>query len=276
MTAKELILEAWNFDLAGFVLLTALLAGFFFCFGQPRSGRLSYTAAAVTLLVVSVFSPIGTLADGYLFSAHMLQHLLLLLVIPVLLLNGAPVNQKAAHDSLGWARTGLGWLCGVGAMWIWHAPALCNAAATHSAVFWLQVVSLLVFGGLFWWPISGPNPGDRLFPLAGIMYLFTACAACTMLGIYLTFTPVSICSAYAHPVDRLGVLNLLRGEWGLTPAVDQQIGGLLMWVPACLIYLGGIIGLLVRWYGSDDTETGSGDSFAPGPANQPVPRARPT
>jgi putative membrane protein len=55
-------------------------------------------------------------------------------------------------------------------------------------------------------------------------------------------------------MDRLGILPLIRDQWGLTPAKDQQLGGLLMWVPACLIYFCGIIGLLGRWYGEAGEE----------------------
>ncbi len=51
---------------------------------------------------------------------------------------------------------------------------------------------------------------------------------------------------FAHPVDRLGVMPLLRDGWGLTPQRDQQVGGLLMWVPACLVYGVGIMGQLAR------------------------------
>ena len=47
----------------------------------------------------------------------------------------------------------------------------------------------------------------------------------------------------------MGILPLIRGQWGFTPAKDQQLGGLLMWVPACLIYFGGILGLFARWHG---------------------------
>jgi cytochrome c oxidase assembly factor CtaG len=113
----------------------------------------------------------------------------------------------------------------------------------------LQYVSLLLMGFAFWWPIIGPWSKQRLSPLAGIIYLFSACIGCTVLGIIITFAPVEVCSIYLHPLDRLGILPLIQNQWGLTPAKDQQLGGLLMWVPACLIYFCGIFGLFVRWHG---------------------------
>jgi len=112
-------------------------------------------------------------------------------------------------------------------------------------------------GFAFWWPMMGPRNGHRLPPLTGIVYLFSACLGCTILGIILTFTPVEVCSVYLHPVDRLGILPLVQEQWGLTPAKDQQVGGLLMWVPACMIYFCAILGLLARWYNETGEEAGT-------------------
>jgi cytochrome c oxidase assembly factor CtaG len=133
-------------------------------------------------------------------------------------------------------------------MWLWHTPALCNAAVSSRSVYVFQSVSLLVLGSLFWWQILAPREQDRLTPLAAIIYLFTACTACSVLGIILTFAPVRVCSIYMQPVDRLGLLPLIQNSWGMTPERDQQVGGLLMWVPMCLIYLGAIFSQLVRWF----------------------------
>ena len=144
------------------------------------------------------------------------------------------------------------WVAGVAAMWLWHAPLLCNAATRSNAVHLVQEVSLLVMGTLFFWPILAPKSEARLPPFAAIAYLFTACTACTMLGIAVTFSPVEICTSYIFPSDRLGALPLLRGGWGLTAQRDQQIGGLFMWLPACLVYGAGILGILARWYGESE------------------------
>jgi cytochrome c oxidase assembly factor CtaG len=100
-------------------------------------------------------------------------------------------------------------------------------------------------GTWFFWPILAPKSEARLPPFAAIAYLFTACTACTILGIAVTFSPVEICTSYLFPSDRLGAMSLLYG-WGLTPQRDQQIGGLLMWLPACLVYGAGILGILAR------------------------------
>lgn len=212
---------------------------------------------ALVLFLGTLLSPLDALADGYLFSAHMLQHLLLLLVVPPLALlawprvPNPPFALPPSHFPL---RTLGSWLSGVGAMWFWHVPTLCNAATANPVVRSIQTLSLLGLGTLFWLPILSPTHRHRLAPLGGVLYLFTACVGCTLLGILITFAPISVCSIYMHPADRLGILPLIRQRWGLTPSVDQQVGGLLMWVPACLIYLCAILSLLAHWYSATEPE----------------------
>jgi cytochrome c oxidase assembly factor CtaG len=186
----------------------------------------------------------------------MLQHLLLLLIVPLLLLLGLPDESTPRAVATGRWRCAdvilrqpvAMWMLGVGGMWLWHAPTLCNAAVSNVWVHRAQYVSLLLMGLAFWWPIIGPWTRHRMAPLAGMIYLFSACLGCTILGIIITFSPVEVCSIYLHPNDRLGILPLIQDQWGLTAAKDQQLGGLLMWVPACLVYFFGILGLLARWY----------------------------
>jgi cytochrome c oxidase assembly factor CtaG len=181
----------------------------------------------------------------------MLQHLLLVLIVPPLALLGiGPALRARAPGKLGrlLLRPIVAWGLGVGAMWLWHEQTLCNAASQSAVIHRVQELSLLVMGTAFWWPILAPREESRLPPLAGVAYLFTACVACTLLGVLITFSPVEVCSVFAHPVDRLGVMPLVRDGWGLTAEKDQQVGGLLMWVPACLVYGVGILGVLGRLF----------------------------
>jgi cytochrome c oxidase assembly factor CtaG len=178
----------------------------------------------------------------------MVQHILLVLIVPALLLLSLPRSFSLPRPLVGFTHPFIGWIAGVGAMWLWHAPALCNAATTSRTVAAIQTTSLLLMGSVFWWQVLAPRDVERLSPGVGIVYLFTACTACSILGIILTFAPVSICSVYQHPLDRLGMLGTIRGQWGLTSDRDQQIGGLLMWVPMCLIYLAAILAQVARWH----------------------------
>jgi cytochrome c oxidase assembly factor CtaG len=236
------------------VLIFSALAliGYFLAFG--RRGRPLYFAGAVGVFLLALISPFSALANGYLFSAHMVQHILLVLIVPALFLLSLP-QSFSLRSSLSYLSHPLvGWIAGVGAMWLWHAPTLCNAAATSRSVSAIQTTSLLLMGSVFWWQVLAPREEQRLSPLAGIVYLFTACTACSVLGIILTFAPVSICPVYQHPVDRLGMLSTIRSGWGLTSDRDQQIGGLLMWVPMCAIYAAAILAQMARWHSPSQPE----------------------
>ena len=261
MTTQQFLLSAWDWNpiVIGISLLALITYGALV--GFKLNSRSGFFVAAVALFFLTLASPVNELADGYLFSAHMLQHLLLLLVIPPLLLLSLPMfadaKGRSGNPVRWWQRIKfhpfLAWLGGLSAMWVWHERTLCNAATTVEPVRVIQIISLLVLGTVFWWPIVGPQMQRRLPPLLGVVYLFSACVGCTILGILITFAPVGVvCPVYMHPVDRLGILPLIHNNWGFTPGMDQQFGGLMMWVPACGIYISGVITLLARWYRGSD------------------------
>ena len=270
MTTREIFLSCWRIDPLALLLGGAAVVAYVMSQRGRMNGRAVAFAAAIVLFSLALVSPIGVLSDGYLFSAHMLQHLLLVLVVPPLVLLGlAPITDRAQNKvSRAILRPLVTWGLGVSAMWLWHAPTLCNAAASSALMHRVQEASLLAMGTAFWLPIVGPNASARMKPLSGVVYLFTACTACTVLGIMVTFSPVEVCSVFRHPVDRLGVMPLIREGWGLTAEKDQQVGGLFMWVPACLVYGAGILGLLARWYRADQDP-----APASTPTTAPLPEA---
>ena len=247
MTTSQFLFAAWNANPAVLLPVLTALGLYVAVYGiQPRLGW--FLAGLITILA-TLLSPLNALASGYLFSAHMAQHILLLQVVPALLLLGLPPAVSLALPPGPAGHPLLGWLAGVGAMWLWHLPALCNAAGALPPVHAVQTVSLLLLGALFWRPVLAPRGPERLAPPAAVLYLFSACVTCSVLGIIITFSPVAVCSIYSHPpTDLYGILPVIRGQWGFTPARDQQVGGLLMWVPMCLIYLSSIFAQIARWY----------------------------
>jgi putative membrane protein len=167
----------------------------------------------------------------------------------VLFLMSLPRCASLAPRSSLLANPLVGWFAGVGAMWLWHARPLCNAAVSSHFVGALQTSSLLLLGGIFWRQILAPREEERMSAPGAVLYLFSACVACSILGILITFSPVSVCPIYAHPpADELGIATMIQVKWGVTPEKDQQIGGLLMWVPMCLVYLSAIIAQFARWF----------------------------
>ena len=262
MTLWQLLIGTWSWD-PSIIIGSVALLGLYLAAVHFRFNRHTVLfSAGMLIMFVALESPLDVLGDTYLFSAHMLQHLLLLLLTPPLLLLGLP--RRLAQQILAWPVAGrterrlaqpvVAWLLGTGTIWIWHLPVLYNAALRNESIHAFEHLCFLVTATIFWWPVLNPLTERRLAPLSTIFYLFAAAAASSALGIILTFVPVGLYPAYLQPFDILGILPLLREQWGLTPAVDQQIGGLLMWIPGSLVYLAGIIGAISRWYSLPDED----------------------
>lgn len=256
MNTKEFLLSAWNWNPVVIGACVAALLGYACLLRFHWTARAWYFLGAVAVFFLTLISPLNALADGYLFSAHMLQHMLLLLIVPMLLLLGLPTANANPGGKRQRFRLPplVGWFGGVSAMWVWHERTLCDLATRTETFRVIQISTLLALGTLFWRPLLGRQLPRRISPLAGVVYLFSACVACTVLGILITFAPTgAVCPIFLHPPDHPGMLSLIRQDWGFTPATDQQVGGLLMWVPGCGIYLAGVMGMLARWYRSAET-----------------------
>jgi len=156
----------WNWNPVVFAGCALAAAGVAVKFG--RRARWGWLSSAVTVVLVALVSPLDALASGVLFSAHMTQHLLLLLIAPALALLALPeerdVRVKKRGGDVGFRRRGirrilpaLGWTAGIGAMWFWHVPVFCDAAALSPSVRAVQTLTLLGAGLLFWSPILLPG-----------------------------------------------------------------------------------------------------------------------
>ena len=118
------------------------------------------------------------------------------------------------------------------AIWIWHAPVLFDAAVTHLVLHRLQHLSFLLTALLFWWALLR-NCGAG----AAAGHLFVTMTHTSLLGALLTFAPRVL----------YRVQTVHAGDWGLTPIQDQQLAGLVMWVPAGTIYAGAALGFAALW-----------------------------
>jgi putative membrane protein len=265
MTTRQLLISAWHWHPSVLLGCAALLIGYGAALRLRFTSRAALYVGGLLLLLVALLSPLHELGDRYLFSAHMLQHLLLLLLVPPLLLLGLPpalIRSALRWPPLRKIERSLGqplvaWTIGNGTMWLWHLPALYDAALTYEAIHIVEHLCFLVSATLFWWPVIVPDEAARLQPLAALLYLFAAMIASGLLGMILTFAAPGLYPAYLNPPDPFNLLPLIRGSWGLTPPVDQQLGGLLMWVPGSFVYLFAILITLARWYsGPDEDEPG--------------------
>lgn len=194
----------WNLD----PLLLAGLAA-----AAPALWRSAAGRAALATLVVVFVSPLCALSSA-LFAARTLHHVLLVAVAaPLIALARPAAGPRPAALPFGLATA---------ALWLWHLPAAYDAALSNVAVYWAMQATLLLPALAFWRAVLAPQAdpvGAALFVLAGYVQM-------ALLGAVLTFAPGPLYAA--HAVAPLA--------FGLAPLADQQIGGLLMWVPAGLPY----------------------------------------
>lgn len=255
MNTVTFILSFWHFNLTA-ALIAVILAAFHFISNGNRFTRKSPVFfTGIFLLIITFFSPLDYLVQNHLFSAHMTQHILVLLIIPPLLLTGTDkkflekfVRIKAV-DRIGkyLFHPLITWIAGVGSMWILHIPGVAGMMSGSPLMAELMIAGLLVPGLLFIWPVFTPVERYRLEALKSAVYLFMACTGCTVLGILITFAPSGLFTSGMGNMNA-DLQTLIRIRWGITPDIDQQAGGLIMWVPACIIYLTNILITIYRWF----------------------------
>jgi putative membrane protein len=250
----------WHFNTIAF-LAAILLLFFHFSTNRWRFTRKSPVfLSGIVLMVLATFSPLDYLSKNFLFSAHMIQHILSLLVIPPLLLSGTDSGYlNSLSQKRGFRKVAavifhpvFAWLMGVGSMWVSHAPGLMMRMNDMAGAMDFQTIALLVLGYIFIWPVFTPVRLKKLDPLQSSLYLFLACVGCTALGILITFAPAGLFTSEMTGMD-INIVTMIRTNWGITMNLDQQIGGLIMWVPACIIYLSYVLITLFRWFSAQDS-----------------------
>ncbi len=200
--APQEVLLRWNLDPLALVLIGAL------AFATRRSG---HGWAASLVLAAALISPLCALSSA-LFSARVVHHILLVAVAAPLLAMARP--SRVQRDA------GLLFLASTGALWLWHLPAAYDAALGHVGVYWVMQASLFGTAWMFWRAVFSQPAAS------GAGWVFLAYVAMGMLGALLTLTPQPLYAIHA-------TAPML---WGMTALADQQLGGLIMWVPAGLVF----------------------------------------
>jgi putative membrane protein len=252
------------------VVITSLaLTGWLYVSGARRMGREAERgpnrrrrrreawafAGGWIALFVALVSPLHPWGE-VLFSAHMTQHEVLMLVAAPLLVLSRPLVPFLWALPMGW-RQSIGaagkrravqsiwraitnplaaWSIHAGALWVWHAPLLFQATLRSDLVHTLQHVSFLGSALLFWWALVHGRHGLMGYG-AAVLYVFTTSMHSGVLGALITFARQVWYPAYAGTT----------ASWGLTPLEDQQLGGLIMWVPAATVYIIAALALVVGW-----------------------------
>ncbi|HEY4320191.1 MAG TPA: cytochrome c oxidase assembly protein [Gemmatimonadales bacterium] len=216
--------------------------------------RAALYAAGVVLLIVALASPLDTMADS-LFAAHMTQHMLLIAVVPPLLILGAPLTALAWLGPLqrllqpaqpflhrvGRVATIPVWAFSAHAvvLWAWHAPPFYQAALLNPTLHAAEHATLFGTAMLLWWSALRPTGIRRVGYGIGVLTLLATAMQSGALGALLT---VSRTPWYA-------IGSASATAWGLTPLADQQLAGLIMWIPGGLIYTLAACALFLAWFG---------------------------
>jgi cytochrome c oxidase assembly factor CtaG len=214
-----------------------------------------FTTALVTL-AVALLSPLDPLS-GSLAAAHMVQHVLLVLVAAPLLavsapgarlLRGSPPLVRAAlsrvRRRLPVARLvrplrhpTVAWLAHVGALWFWHAARPYDAAVAHQPLHVLEHLTFVGTGVLFWGVVLGGRSAGRVSEGIGLLLVFTMALQSVFLSALITFAPTPWYRSYTGTT----------AAWGLDRLADQQLAGAIMWIPAGTVYVAVGLALLVFW-----------------------------
>jgi putative membrane protein len=211
-------------------------------------------AGAMLALLAALVSPIDALGEDYLFSAHMVQHVLLGDIAPLLLLLAlSRVIMRPATRRLAGLERALGPLASpvtgilvwLGVMYLWHVPALYDAATEHAGLHLLEHVSFFAAGVALWWPLIQPVPmRRRLTGMQPLGYIGAAKAGLAALGLYLAWSATAIYPYYEH-TPRI---------WGLSPVEDQNVGGVIMMVEQSFTLVVVMVTLFVRMLAQSEAE----------------------
>src|SRR3954452_17578068 len=265
------LLTTWGWEPVTLVLL-ALSAGFYFvgvrrlwrAAGRSGAGIRRWEAGcfaagwfALFVALVSPLHPWGAV----LFAAHMTQHEVLMLVAAPLLVLGRPLviflkalppglagDLARASNTHAWQRVWrllsnafVAWLIHAIILWVWHIPSLFQATLTSEFVHALQHTSFLGSALLFWWAVMHGRSRAMGFG-AAVLYMFTTALHSGLLGALLTFGRTVWYPIYSGKTQ----------PWGLSPLEDQQLGGLIMWIPAGVVYIIAGLALFAGWLRESD------------------------
>jgi putative membrane protein len=206
-------------------------------------------------LVLALVSPLDAMGSA-LFSAHMTQHEILMLIAAPLLVLGRPMAAFLWALPLPWRQRFVGvsrarairqswhvlkhpvtaWLLHAVVLWAWHVPILFEATLTSELVHAAQHLSFFLSALLFYESLLNGLSGRTGYGVA-VLYIFTTAVHTSLLGALLTFSSTLWYPAYIGTT----------AAWSLTPLDDQQLGGLIMWVPAGVLYVVAGLAFFVLW-----------------------------
>lgn len=213
---------------------------------RPPAGRLLALAGSLAVFAGALNGPLHDLSDRYLFSAHMVQHLLITLAAPPLLLAALPPGMLApllrrrppARALRALTRPPVAFALYNAALVGWHLPAPYEAALEHHGLHIVEHLTFIATALLAWWPILSTEPSlPRAAYGVRLLYLFLLSLPMTAVAAFVTLAERPLYPFYAA-APRL---------FDLSPLQDQRLGGVIMWVPAALAPLAAFTGVFFCW-----------------------------
>lgn len=214
--------------------------------GTPSGLQKLTFFSGLFVMFVSLNGPLHDLSDSFLFSAHMVQHLILTLLLPPLLIGGTPgwmlrplikpASVRAVAQFV--TRPVMCYLIFNLVIIGWHLPIFYNEALANHNIHIVEHLMFIASAVLLWWPFMSPMPElPRLAYPAQILYCFLTTLPMSVVAIYITMADHVLYPAYAA-APRL---------WHLTPMMDQRTGGLIMWVPGSIVFYALMSVVFFKW-----------------------------
>ena len=219
--------------------------------GTPSGLQKLSFFSGLFVMFVSLNGPLHDLSDYYLFSAHMVQHLLLTLLLPPLLIGGTPgwmlrplirpqavrrVAQFVTKPAMCFVIFNL-------VIIVWHLPIFYNAAMANHNIHIVEHLMFMAGAVLLWWPFMSPLPElPRLAYPGQLLYCFLTTIPMSVVAVYITMADHVLYPAYAS-APRL---------WQLTPMMDQRSGGLIMWIPGSMVFYVIMTIVFFKWVASGE------------------------
>jgi putative membrane protein len=226
----------------------------------PGLGRLALFALGLAAVLIALVSPVDGLGQQLLVM-HMLQHILLLDIAPILIILGLtkvllrPITRRvqALERRAGYlAHPAFAVLAYAGLMWFWHVPALYDAALRNTWVHALEHLCFGAAGALYWWHVLSPIRNRmRLGGLGPIAYMVSTKLLVGILGIALAFAPNAFYPFYEHHPH----------YWGLSPREDQNLAGLLMALEQSIVMGIALVVLFVQMLSESEREAQRAERF---------------
>ncbi len=227
---------------------------------RPGYRHLALFTAGLLAIIAALVSPIDGLGDQLLVM-HMVQHILLLDIVPILLILGLnkvllrPVTRRlnVIEQRAGYlAHPAFAVILYAGFMWTWHIPAMYDAALRNSGVHAFEHICFSVAGALYWWHLLSPiRSRMRLGGLGPVTYMVSTKLLVGMLGLVLAFAPASLFPFYAHHPR----------YWGLSPGEDQSMAGLVMALEQSIVMGIALVVVFVQMLNESEREAERAERF---------------